>query len=124
MPRRWRPRPKVVTGSFSVDTSSREQVREFYRAVYTSSDGVPNNSTAVTAACIPGTNSPLFASVTLRRINWFRALAGIPAALTFDAGEGWCGLDADSVRLTCRGLFSQADHVAVVSRGRQDLPAE
>ncbi len=81
------PHPKVVTGGFNVDLTSREQVREFYRAVYTSSDGVPINSTAVTAACIPGTNSPLFASVTLRRINWFRALAGIPASLTFDAGE-------------------------------------
>jgi hypothetical protein len=81
------PYPQIVTGSFVVDTSSREQVREFYNAVYTSSDGTPINSTAVTASCIPGTNSPTFASVTLRRINWFRALAGIPAAVTFNAGE-------------------------------------
>jgi len=81
------PRPKDVTGSFSVDTSAREQVREFYNAVYTSSDGTPINSTAVTASCLPGTNSPAFADATLRRINWFRALAGVPAAVTFDAGE-------------------------------------
>ena len=81
------PQPRIVTGGFSVDTSSREQVREFYNAVYTSSDGTPINSTAVTASCFPGTNSPAFASVTLRRINWFRALAGIPAAVTLNAGE-------------------------------------
>jgi len=81
------PHPQIVTGGFNVDTSSREQVREFFNAVYTSSDGTPINSTAVTASCIPGTNSPTFASVTLRRINWFRAQAGIPAAVTFDAGE-------------------------------------
>ena len=82
------PRPKIVTGGFSVDTSSREQVRQFYNAVFTSSDGVPINSTAVTASCIPGTNSPTFVNVTLRRINWFRAMAGIPASVTFNAAEG------------------------------------
>lgn len=81
------PHPRFVTGGFNVDTSSREQVREFYNAVYTSSDGTPINTTAITASCIPGTNSPTFASVTLRRLNWFRALAGLPAAVTFDAGE-------------------------------------
>jgi len=81
------PHPQIVTGGFSVDTSSREQAREFYNAVYTSSDGTPINSTAVTASCYPGTNSPAFVNVTLRRINWFRALAGLPAAVTFDAGE-------------------------------------
>lgn len=81
------PHLQIVTGSFNVDTSSREQVREFYNTIYTSSDGIPINSTAVTSNCIPGTNSTMFVSVTLRRINWFRALAGIPAAVTFDAGE-------------------------------------
>ena len=81
------PRPLIVTGGFSVDTGSREQVRQFYSAVYTSSDGTPINSTAVTGSCFPGTNSPTFAGVTLRRINWFRALAGLPAAVTLNAAE-------------------------------------
>ncbi len=81
------PRPATVNGGFSVDTSSREQVRDFYNAVYLSSDGVPMNSTAVTTNCFAGTNSPAFLDATLRRINWFRALAGVPAAVTFDPGE-------------------------------------
>jgi len=81
------PQPRIVTGGFSVNTASREQVREFYNAIYLSSVGTPIDSTAVTASCFPGTNSPTFVNVTLRRINWFRALAGIPAAVTFDAGE-------------------------------------
>ena len=42
------------------------------------------NSTAVTASCIPGTNSTAFQNATLRRINWLRAMGGIPAAITFD----------------------------------------
>lgn len=81
------PRPLIVTGGFSVNTSSRQQVREFYNSVYTSSAGVPMNSSAVTASCIPGTNSTTFVDVTLRRINWFRALAGLPAVITFNAAE-------------------------------------
>jgi hypothetical protein len=81
------PHPNSVTGGFSVDTSSREQVRSFYNAVYTSSTGTPINSTANTSSCFAGTNSTAFAEVTLRRINWFRAMAGIPAAVTFDSGE-------------------------------------
>lgn len=81
------PRPKIVTGSFSVNTSSREQVREFYNAVFTTSEGVPINSTAVTDSCYPGTNSPAFANATLQRINWYRAMAGLAASITFNATE-------------------------------------
>ena len=81
------PRPLVVNGGFTVDTTSREQVREFYNAVYQSSAGIPINTTAVVASCIPGTNAPAFGNATLRRINWFRALAGLPAAVTFNAAE-------------------------------------
>jgi hypothetical protein len=80
-------RPLSVTGGFNVDTSSREQVRSFYNAVYTSSGGVPIGTTADISSCTPGTNSPAFQDVELRRINWFRALAGLPASVTFDAGE-------------------------------------
>src|ERR1035437_8834473 len=81
------PRPLSVTGGFNVDTSSREQVRSFYNAVYTSSDGVPIGTTANISSCTPGTNSSAFQEAVRRRINWFRALAGLPAAVTFDAGE-------------------------------------
>ena len=79
--------PMDVTGSFNVNASSREQVREFYNAVYTSSEGIAMNSTAVTASCTPGTNATAFQNATLRRINWLRAMAGIPAAITFSSSE-------------------------------------
>ena len=81
------PRPKLASGTLTVDTTSREQVREFYNAVYSSSTGVPMNSTAQTASCVPGTNSPAFVNATLLRLNWFRALAGIPATVSFNATE-------------------------------------
>ena len=81
------PQPRIVTGGFSVNASSREQVREFYNAVYSSVAGTQINSTAVTASCVPGTNSPAFVSATLLRINWYRAMAGIPSSETFNAAE-------------------------------------
>jgi len=80
-------RPRVVTEGLNVDPSSREQTREFYNAVYSASAGVPMDSTAVTADCFPGTNAPAFGSATLLRINWFRAMAGLPAGVIFDADE-------------------------------------
>jgi hypothetical protein len=79
--------PLDVTGSFNVNAGAREQVREFYNAVYAASEGVAMNSTAVTASCTPGTNSTAFQNATLRRINWFRAMAGIPAAVSFSSNE-------------------------------------
>ena len=76
-----------VTGGFNVDTSSREQVRSFYNAVYASSSGVPINTSAFTSTCMPGTNSTAFQEAVLCRINWFRAMAGLPAAVTFNSGN-------------------------------------
>ncbi|HWX19764.1 MAG TPA: CAP domain-containing protein [Candidatus Binatia bacterium] len=81
------PHKLSVTGGFSVNTDSREQVRSFFNAVYPSSDGVPMNTTANVATCTPGTNSTAFQEAVLRRINWFRAMAGIPAAVTLNAAE-------------------------------------
>jgi hypothetical protein len=81
------PRPQDVTGGFNVNTDSREQVREFYNAVYTSSQGVAMNSTAVTTNCFPGTNATAFQNATLRRINWLRAMGGVPAVITFNSNE-------------------------------------
>ena len=81
------PRPLEVTGGFTVNTDSREQTRQFYNAIFPSSEGVAMDSTAVTTNCFPGTNSTVFQDATLRRINWFRAMAGVPAIITFDPDE-------------------------------------
>jgi hypothetical protein len=88
------PRPLVTTGNLNVDPTSREQSREFYNAVYMASTGVPIGSSAVTATCFPGTNSTAFVDATLLRINWFRAMAGVPAIITFDSDESADDQDA------------------------------
>src|ERR1700733_10549928 len=80
------PRSKfqTVTGGFVVSTDAREQVRDFYNAIYPTSENVPINSTADVTNCFPGINSPVFQQAVLRRINWFRALAGEPATVSFN----------------------------------------
>ena len=84
----------LVTGGFSVNPYSREQVRSFYNAVYRSSDGIPMQTTADVSNCIPGTNSTAYKEAVLRRINWFRAMAGLPASVTFNST--FCAKDQES----------------------------
>jgi hypothetical protein len=81
------PRPLDLSPVLSVNGNSREQVRQFYNAVYSASEGVPIDSSADTSDCIAGTNAAPFQSAVLWRINWFRAMGGIPADVTFSASE-------------------------------------
>ena len=83
------PRLLSTTGGFSVDTASREAVRNFYRGVFGTSDGVPMNSTAEVANCVAGTTSRSYQEAILRRINWYRAMAGVPANVTLDVVNYW-----------------------------------
>jgi hypothetical protein len=73
--------------AFNVNGGSREQVRQFYNSVYAASDGVPIDSSAYIANCVAGANSAAFTTAILWRINWFRAMSGIPAGVTFSASE-------------------------------------
>ncbi len=82
-----RPSVESLTGGFTVNAGSREQVRSFYNVIYLASANVPIGTTADVNTCTPGTNSAAFQDAVLRRINWFRAMAGVPAAVTFDAGN-------------------------------------
>lgn len=79
-----KPQFQTVTGGFSVNTSSREETRSFYNGIYPTSDNVAQDSTADASSCTPGHNSNAFDQAELRRINWFRAMAGMPAAITLD----------------------------------------
>lgn len=74
----------LVYGGFSVNTGSRETVRSFYNAVYKASEDVPISSTADIANCVPGTTSQDFKDAVLRRINWYRAMAGVPASVVLN----------------------------------------
>src|SRR5579883_2282591 len=62
------PSDLTVNGGFTVNTDSREQVRDFYNGIYHTSDNIPMNSTADVPNCSPGTNSTAFVEAVLRRI--------------------------------------------------------
>ncbi|MDK2126196.1 CAP domain-containing protein [Parachitinimonas caeni] len=75
----------AADSGYSLDTTSRESVRMFYRTIYTSSDGVASGWNGNLGSCAAGDTSAEFKAAILRRINWFRAMAGVPASVAFDA---------------------------------------
>ena len=79
-----KPRFGPVTGGFAVNTDAREEVRSFYNAIFPTSDNVAQDTTADASSCTPGHNSNAFQQAELRRINWFRAMAGMPATIALD----------------------------------------
>lgn len=64
---------------FAIDTSDREQVRLYFASIYREPTP-PIGWTGNRVTGVPGTTSPAFKAATIQRINWFRAMAGLPAA--------------------------------------------
>ena len=65
-----------------MDIGSREEVRHFYTAVYQASEGIPIGWTGSHTPCDAGDTLSEFKDAVERRINFFRAMAGIPASVT------------------------------------------
>lgn len=61
-----------------VDTLSRQAALDFYMNEYLASENVPANWTGDVANCNAGTTSAEFKAAVLRRVNYFRAMAGMP----------------------------------------------
>jgi len=68
-----------------VDTQHREASRTLYLVDYQSSVGVDSEWTGNHATCGTGTTSEDFRAAVLRRINYFRSMAGIPPLTGFNA---------------------------------------
>jgi hypothetical protein len=75
--------PQAVT--LTVDPSHREESRIFYNAVYSASENVAIGWTGDTVTGNAGATSQAFRDAVLRRVNYFRAMAGVPATITFSA---------------------------------------
>lgn len=72
---------RVVEGTpLAVDTTDREAVRLFFNRIY-NAPPVPIGWTGSHARGEPGATNPDFKAATLQRVNWFRAMAGLPAAV-------------------------------------------
>lgn len=84
----WEPVGGVVPpAGFVVDTANRLESLYFYQAVYMASEGAENRIgwTSSYGACTPGTTAADFRVDVQRRVNFYRALCGLPADITFDA---------------------------------------
>lgn len=78
--------PRTATATpLTVNIASREEVREFYRAIYFASEGVPMAWTGDYTSGNAGDTSAAFKEAVRLRINFFRALVGVPAAITFNS---------------------------------------
>ncbi|MBG9389424.1 CAP domain-containing protein [Caenimonas aquaedulcis] len=75
-----------TNGGYVIDAANRAQVLLFYRTVYASSTSAAIGWTGHLASCDAGDASADFRAAELRRINWFRAMAGVPASVQFDTG--------------------------------------
>ncbi len=77
----------TATAGFVVDPVNRTDVLSFYNCIYTASENYPANLgwAGSVSPCVPGTTSATFKNDVLRRINFYRALAVLPADIAFDA---------------------------------------
>ncbi len=85
----WQPgtgSPSAVDG-FVVDTTNRRDVIAFYHCVYQASEGYAARMgwTGNTTTGQAGTTTAAFKDDVRRRINFYRALAGLPGDITFNA---------------------------------------
>lgn len=71
--------------NLQVNTQDRSEVVTFWNTFYKASEGVAVESTGDEKSCFPGMTSDVFKESILRQINFFRAMAGVPADVVFDS---------------------------------------
>ena len=77
------PAQELDVQAFAVDPSGREASRLFYLTYYQNAAAPAHGWTGNRASCSAGTTSAAFKDAVLLRINYFRAMAGVPAQVTF-----------------------------------------
>lgn len=78
------PTPALSTTVPLIKTTDRAATLRLYNTYYLASSGVPSGFTGNVAQGKEGMVSAAYQDATLRRINCFRVLAGLPGNLTFD----------------------------------------
>jgi uncharacterized protein YkwD len=77
--------PLMSYQPWAVNPQSRQASLDFYNTYYLPSDGVAAGWTGNHNTCTPGTTSDAFRAAIAQRINYFRAMAGVPATVTLNA---------------------------------------
>ena len=97
---------------FTVDTSSRKNVLALYHSVYGGRKNAtaPADWTGNMSELLPGTTSTAFQSDVLRRVNFYRALAGVPANLTLNIEKSAKAQEAALLCARNNGLSHHPGH--------------
>ncbi len=69
---------QLAPSSTWLQTNNRAESKAYYLSEYLPSNGVPLGWTGNYSSCSPGTTSAEFQDAVLRRINYFREMAGVP----------------------------------------------
>lgn len=67
-----------------IDTADRSAVVAAFYTSYNASEGFTDGWDGNTTSCVLGVNSQNFTEATLRRVNYFRAMAGLPGNVVLD----------------------------------------
>lgn len=85
----WQPGVGIpgASSGFIVNANDRTDVLSFHNCVYDASEGYPAEMgwTGSLAACVPGTTGAAFKTSVLRRVNYYRALAGMRADISMSS---------------------------------------
>jgi uncharacterized protein YkwD len=74
-----------TTAPLTVDTTDRLAVATFYTSVLVPALAVPAQWTGSVAGCNAGSTSTAYTDATLTAVNYYRAMAGLPAEIPHDA---------------------------------------
>jgi len=75
---------RLAAPGFAVKVSSREQTRNFYNGIYQAARWIDSAWQGDIARCEGGQTAMAYETATLLRVNYYRAMAGMPASITFD----------------------------------------
>jgi len=65
--------------SIAVNPNDRASVVQLYQSTYQASQGIASGWTGNRSTCTAGTTSQAYADATILRVNYFRAMAGLPS---------------------------------------------
>ncbi len=76
--------PASLTSGLWLDTTNRQAVVDSYNTEFSKVD--PDIEwTGDRSSCTPGTTNPAYRAAIIDRVNWFRAMGGVPATVTENA---------------------------------------
>ncbi|KAB8141139.1 hypothetical protein F8S13_20250 [Chloroflexia bacterium SDU3-3] len=90
-----------------VNPHSREDSRMFFHQIYRSTEGIASGWTGSIDGCVAGELAPRYRQSLQDRVNYFRAMAGVPATIRFDS-ETSAQAQAAALMMSANGALSHA----------------